>query len=355
MNHQAVTSLLSWYQDNHRLLPWRSNSPDPYAVWISEIMLQQTQVITVIPYFNRFITALPTVETLATASEHTVLKLWEGLGYYSRARNMHASAKRVHASGWPKTYKDLQALPGLGFYTAAAVASIAFGEPVPVVDGNVIRVMTRLMADKTDSTTARMKQQLFANLQPVIQHYPPAVFNQAIMELGAMICHPKQPKCDQCPLQPHCLANQHNLTTTIPNRPRKAPVPHYTVGVGVIIRNQQMLIGKRKSTQMLGGLWEFPGGKQHPSESITETVCREIKEETGLTVTCHTCITVVKHAYTHFKITVHAYQCHCDDNADPIPYTTDELRWVRHNELSDYPFPTASKKIIASLTPDMLL
>ena len=351
MHAEAVTALVAWYHQHKRDLPWRvlDKRPDPYPIWVSEIMLQQTQVKTVLPYFKRFMQTLPTVSALAGASDHVLLKLWEGLGYYNRARHMHAAAKIIALSGWPKTYDALQALPGLGFYTAAAVASIAFKEPVPVVDGNVIRVITRLAGLQEDSTTQQMKQTLFNRLKPLIQDHDPAVFNQALMELGALLCSPKQPQCHACPVASYCVARKQNCINKIPNRPKKKPVPHYTIGVGVIYRDNKILIGKRKANQMLGGLWEFPGGKQQPPEPIVQTVIREVKEETGLDIRCTACIAIVKHAYTHFKITVHAYRCVCDSDDEPIAHTTDALHWVDYQALDAYPFPTASRKIIRLL------
>lgn len=344
-------ALTQWYHQRQRKLPWRNQSPtDPYPIWVSEIMLQQTQVDTVIPYFNRFMAAFPTVAELAKADEDAVLKLWAGLGYYSRARNLHAAAKQIAQTGWPTQYTQLKQLPGLGFYTAAAVASLAFGEPVPVVDGNVIRVFTRFFGLPEDSTTQRMKTDLFDRLLPAIQNQKPADFNQAMMELGALVCKPKNPNCPDCPLQSGCFATINNQIEHLPNRPARKKVPHYHVGIGVIQHNNRVLIGKRKKEQMLGGLWEFPGGKQLPNESLTETVVREVYEETGLTVKCTTAIASINHAYSHFKITVHAYWCTLVSGT-ATPITTDALCWVSLSELHQYPFPTASVKIINHLHP----
>ncbi len=342
-------ALTQWYRQRQRTLPWRNQSPtDPYPIWVSEIMLQQTQVDTVIPYFNRFMATFPTVSDLANAHEDVVLKRWAGLGYYSRARNLHAAAKQIAQTGWPTRYAELKQLPGLGFYTAAAVASLAFGEPVPVVDGNVIRVFTRFFGLPEDSTTQRMKTALFDRLLPAIQNQKPADFNQAMMELGALVCKPKKPTCSDCPLQPGCFAAINGQIEHLPNRPARKKAPHYPVGIGVILQNDRVLIGKRKKEQMLGGLWEFPGGKQQPNESLPDTVVREVYEETGLTVSCSAPIASIKHAYSHFKITVHAYWCSVLAGT-PTPTTTDELRWVAIPDLHHYAFPTASVKIIQQL------
>lgn len=341
-------ALTQWYKKQQRVLPWRNQSPNPYPIWVSEIMLQQTQVDTVIPYFNRFIEAFPELSDLANADEDTILKLWAGLGYYSRARNLHAAAKIINTTGWPTQYANLKELPGLGFYTAAAVASLAFGEPVPVVDGNVIRVFTRFFGLPEDSTTQRMKTHLFDRLLPAVKTQKPSDFNQAMMELGALVCKPKSPQCPACPLQAGCFAFANNQISHLPNRPARKKVPHYPVGIGVIRHNNCVLIGKRKKEQMLGGLWEFPGGKQLPNESLTETVIREVYEETRLTVDCMDAIASINHAYSHFKITVHAYWCTLISGT-PTPITTDALRWVSLDDLHHYPFPTASVKIIQHL------
>ncbi len=345
-----VESLLTWYDTNQRQLPWRTN-PSPYKTWISEMMLQQTQVATVIDYFNRFLTQFPTVNDLANANEQTVLKCWEGLGYYSRARNLHKAAKLIvtqHQSQLPQHYEELQTLPGIGPYCGAAITSIAFGHPVPVVDGNVLRVFTRFWGIFDDIRHQKVKTMLFHKLEHFIDGTNPANFNQAIMELGALICSPKSPQCNQCPLQSECFAFNNNKTADLPYKTKKAPTPHYTIGVGIIWKDNKVLIGKRKTNQMLGGLWEFPGGKQQNNEPITETIKREIKEETTLDVTINQPITIIKHAYSHFKITLHAYECTYQQGT-PTPNSTDQLKWVTPNDLNAYPFPKANKTIVTAI------
>ncbi len=343
-----VKALTSWYNANKRTMPWRE-APSAYKTWISEIMLQQTQVVTAIPYFNRFITQFPTVYQLAKADLQDVLKAWEGLGYYSRARHLHKAAKCIvetHHGEVPKGYNTLQTLPGIGPYCAAAIASIAFEEPVPVVDGNVLRVFTRFWGIFDDIRQPKVRTVLFDKLTPFIHESTPSIFNQALMECGALICTPKSPKCPHCPLEPNCFAAMHKKQNELPVKSKAAPVPHHTIVVGLIKRNNTVLIGKRKETQMLGGLWEFPGGKVKKSESLTEALSREIKEEVNLEVQIDTKIGTIKHAYSHFKISLHAYWCNYQKGT-PKALSAEVLKWVSLDTLDDYPFPSANKKLFA--------
>lgn len=350
MPEQWVERLVTWFAAHQRVMPWRSD-PLPYRVWVSEMMLQQTQVDTVIDYFNRFLEKFPTVQDLASADLQEVLKLWEGLGYYSRARNLHKAAKQVVAefSGeLPSDYFALQKLPGLGPYCAAAITSIAFGNPVPVVDGNVLRVFARFWGIEDDILLPKVRKQLFDQLTPYIQTTDPSAFNQAMMELGALLCKPTSPQCDRCPLSPECFARRENKTQVLPVKAKKAPVPHYDIAVGIIWKNGQILVAKRKVTDMLGGLWEFPGGKQKSGETLKETVLREVLEETSLTVKVNALCCKVNHAYTHFKITLHAFHCDYVEGV-PQPNTSDEIKWVPVDELRKLPFPTANIKVIESI------
>lgn len=314
-------------------------------------MLQQTQVDTVIGYFERFMVQFPTLELLAQADQEKVLKAWEGLGYYSRARNLHKAAKMVmdaHEGVIPCTYEALQTLPGLGPYCAAAVTSIAFGNAVPVVDGNVIRVFSRFWGIEDDVRLPKVRNEIFDRLTPIIQDFNPSHFNQAMMELGALICKPKSPACEKCPLQSECVAYQTKRTDQLPFKSKAAPVPHHTIVVGVIWKAGQILIGKRRQDQMLGGLWEFPGGKCEPGESLDGALKREILEETGLHVTVGPPYCAVQHAYTHFKITLHAFPCTIDSGILEAK-SADELRWVSWEMLKTLPFPKANLKILSFL------
>lgn len=342
--------LLAWFDTHQRQMPWRDD-PRPYYVWVSEAMLQQTQVDTVIPYFNRFIARFPDVHALAAADQQQVLKLWEGLGYYSRARNLHKGAQLIckeFDAVLPQSYEGLQEIPGVGPYIAAAIVSIAFGKPVPVVDGNVLRVFARFWGVAADIRDARTRIMFFERLTPIIATCDPSAFNQAMMELGALLCSPKTPKCGQCPLQKDCVAFATERTAELPFKTKKTPVPHYDIAVGVVWREGKILIARRKEDQMLGGLWEFPGGKIKAGELAQDTAVREVHEETGLRVRAHQKYCTIKHAYTHFKITLHAYACEVVSGRAK-PHASDELRWVTLDELNDHPFPTANKKVIAAI------
>ncbi len=336
--------LISWFKTHQREMPWRSD-PQPYYVWLSEVMLQQTQVVTVIPYFHRFLAQFPTVEALANSELEPVLKLWEGLGYYSRARNLHKAAQqvmRLHGGVIPSDYVTLQTLSGLGPYSAAAVASIAFGDSVPVVDGNVIRVFCRFWGISDDSRSPRVRTLLFDRLKSYISAVNASYFNQAMMELGALVCTPKSPRCLDCPLSSDCVAYQDNRTETLPYTPKKPKVPHYAVSVGFCLHDASFLILKRKEKGMLGGLWELPGGKVLEGESFSEAMVREFREKTGLSVVSDYLCGAIRHAYTHYKITVYVFECHLD--SDVLPPSTDTLKWIPKQDISLYPFSKGTLK-----------
>ena len=347
-----IAALLAWYREHRRRLPWREN-PSPYRVWVSEVMLQQTRVDAVRPYFERFIEAFPTLEALARADLEAVLKQWEGLGYYARARNLHRAARVLVDAGRaiPGDYDALRALPGIGEYTAAAIASIAFGLPYVVVDGNVLRVRARFCAVDGDITSSAVRRKIRSRLQRELDlaGCDPSAFNQALMELGALVCTAQSPDCGSCPLRAFCRARSRGIETTLPRRKRRAPIPHYDIAVGVIEDRGEVLIARRDPDQMLGGLWEFPGGKIEPGETPEAAVVREILEETGLRIRVGERICTVEHAYSHFRITLAAFRCCL------VSDTRDDLRcdrpwrWVRVEELRRYPFPAANHKIFPYL------
>lgn len=355
MAHWA-TRVSEWFLQHQRSMPWR-DEVTPYRTWISEMMLQQTQVDTVIPYFERFMQRFPDVYTLADAPVDDVLKQWEGLGYYTRARSLHKAAQMVvavYGGQLPNTYTELQRLAGIGPYAAAAIVSIAYEVPVPVVDGNVLRVFSRFWGLETDIRLPIARETLFDRLMPVVEIQKPSVFNQAIMELGALVCTPKKPGCVSCPLSPECAAYATDRVAVLPVKSKSKPVPHYVIGVGLIRYAGKLLIAKRKTDQMLGGLWELPGGKQRDNEVISDTVIREIAEETGLTVTHLAPLCVVKHAYTHFKITMHTFVCDVsDDRAEAR--SSAEIRWIVPGALSEYAFPTATHKVFAAVDVDAVV
>ena len=350
-NHLFSKNLIEWYHRNRRDLPWR-NTDDPYSIWVSEIMLQQTRVDTVIPYYHRFLGAFPTVFDLARADQQQVLKLWEGLGYYSRGRNLHYAAKHVAEKfngKIPEEYDKIISLKGIGPYTAAAILSIAFQKKYAVVDGNVIRVIARYFGIEDDVRNNRTKNEVQQIADSLIPEDEPGDFNQAMMELGATVCKPQQPECDSCPLSVHCFAYNSAKTDKLPYKSKAKKVPHHQIAVGIIVNSDnKILIALRPEASMLGGLWEFPGGKKKKEETLRETVSRELKEELGVDVQVFEKFRELKHAYSHFKITLHAYWCKVT-NGTPEPKSSQEIRWVDLQQIDQFPFPKANKTIISAL------
>jgi A/G-specific adenine glycosylase len=342
-------SLLNWYQQQGRDLPWRKTR-DPYAIWVSEIMLQQTQVQTVIPYYQRWLAAFPTITNLALADQQQVLKLWQGLGYYARARNLHRAAAEIveHQQGkFPEQLEVVLKLPGIGRTTAGGILSAAFNQPTPILDGNVKRVLVRLAALKISLKTGQA--QLWQLSEQLLDHQHPRDFNQALMDLGATVCTPKSPSCDVCPWSSDCLAQQLNLQAELPMRETSTPIPHKQIGVAVIWnQQQQILIDKRRQDGLLGGLWEFPGGKIEPGETVEDCIRREIQEELGIEITVGDRLISIDHAYTHFKVTLFVHHCQ-HVRGEPQPLECDEVRWVTLAEIDQFPFPKANAQIIAAL------
>lgn len=351
MDETWPSFLCDWFIAHKRPLPWRQPPISAYRIWISEIMLQQTQVTTVVPYFIDFMRKFPDLASLASADQQEVLKQWEGLGYYTRARNMHKASKEACAQcggRLPESAKALQKLSGIGPYTAAAIASIAFGEPIPVVDGNVLRVITRLNGWEEDIRQPATRNLVFEWLSPRIQPHSPANFNEGLMELGALVCTPQSPNCHECPLFPFCNAYKEKKTDTIPYKSPRAQTPHHHVAIGIIERDNKILIAQRPENTMLGGLWELPGGKQKTGESITQTLHREIAEETGLELSIRKKLQCVKHAYTHFKVTLHPFICSISSGTETA-YASQQIRWISPKEIPQYPFPKGTHKIFSQV------
>lgn len=339
--------LLRWYRRCGRDLPWRRNQ-DAYSVWVSEIMLQQTRVTAVQPYYERFLKRFPRLETLARAKLDSVLKVWEGLGYYSRARNLHKAASVImkdYNGRLPETVEELQALPGIGRYTAGAIASIAFGLPEPVLDGNVTRVLCRTLRIRKDPQDTNVQKKLWRTAGRIIAPGKAGALNQGLMELGAMVCLPKRPRCERCPLEMLCSARQHGDEEQLPVRRDKKPQPHYQVAVGIVRKAGWILIDQRNPDGMLGGMWEFPGGKQHKKETLKQTVEREIREELGVRVLAEEMLTKVEHGYSHFRVTLHVFDCRYV-SGKPTAIGCAAWKWVRANDLKRYAFPRGSQKII---------
>ncbi len=357
-----AADLLAWYDANRADLPWRSDTPNPYHVWLSEMMLQQTQIETVKPYFAAFLDAYPSVHDLAAAPLDDVLKAWEGLGYYARARNLHKAAmmvSREYDGVFPSTAETLRVLPGVGPYTAGAIASIAFGEAAPVLDGNVIRVFSRLDDLAEDVTQTATKNALWDVAAERVSESRPGDYNQALMELGQAVCRPKNPDCGVCPVQHHCEAFVAGTQAERPVKKKRAPIPHYDVAAGMVWDDAgRVLIAQRPVDGLLGGLWEFPGGKQEPDETLAACLARELDEELGITVEVGARFCVVKHGFTHFKITLHAFTCRlAAGSADPRTIEAQAVAWVMPDELDTYSFGKADRQVIDELRrrKDMLL
>jgi len=348
--------LLAWYRRNQRSLPWRKTS-DPYRIWISEIMLQQTQVDTVIPYYHRFLKAFPTVSSLARAPLQNVLKVWENLGYYSRARNIHAAARMIvekFSGRIPDNLEVIQTLPGIGQYTAGAILSIAYGQAIPAVDGNVRRILCRLFAIRkpVDDTREQKQLQKIAALLIPVKH--PGDFNQALMDLGATICKAKNPDCSRCPVACHCQARFHDLQNVLPII-RKAPAIPHRQAASAVIRNSKgmLLVVQRPASGLLASLWKLPGGFIKSGEDTENSLRRSVKEELGISIRPGKYLASVNHTYTHFRITLQAYECRLLKGT-PKPIGCQNWRWASLNDLKKLPLSKIDRMILMTLAENEL-
>ncbi len=348
---EAQTRLLRWFEQQARDLPWR-HQRTPYRVWVAEVMLQQTQAETVVGYYERFLARFPSVEVLARSSLEDVLKAWEGLGYYSRARALHRAALQViedHKGELPSDPAALQSLPGIGPYTAGAIASIAFGIVVPAIDGNARRVMARILALPDPK-----QQELEEALRLWISETAPGAFNEALMELGATLCPPRSPRCLLCPWQAFCQARNQGEQETYPAPRQRKPIPHYDVAAAVIVARRcsqdsaQMLVAQRPTDAMLGGLWEFPGGKREEGESLPQALKRELQEEMGIEIHVGQLLIVIQHAYTHFRITLHAFICELE-SGEPRCLECQDFQWASQKEVDALPMAVTDRKIAQAI------
>lgn len=340
--------LLAWYRRNKRSLPWRETK-DPYRIWISEIMLQQTQVDTVIPYYHRFLKAFSTLSSLARAPLQDVLKVWENLGYYSRARNIHSAAKIIVAKFCgqvPDNLEEIKTLPGIGEYSAGAILSIAYGQVLPAVDGNVRRILCRLFAIRKpvdDTREQKQLQKIAASLIPV-KH--PSDFNQALMDLGATICKAKNPDCSHCPVARLCQARNKSLQNVLPITRKSPAIPH-RLAAAAVIRNSKglLLVVQRPASGLLASLWKLSGGFIKSGEDPENSLKRSVKEELGITIRSGKHLTSVNHTYTHFRITLQAYECRLL-KGNPKPLGCQNWRWASINDLKKLPLSKIDRMII---------
>lgn len=313
-------------------------------------MLQQTQVKTVIPYYHRWLDQFPTISALAQANQQTVLKVWEGLGYYARARNLHRAAQMLeaqHGGLFPHDFEAVLALPGIGRTTAGGILSAAFNQPLPILDGNVKRILARLMA--LNGPPSKALNQLWQVSEMLLPLKNPRDFNQALMDLGATQCKRYRPQCLQCPWHTQCKAYSQDLQMEIPMPEIRAPLPSKQIGVGVVWNEQgQVLIDRRPPTGLLGGLWEFPGGKIEAGETVEACIRRELQEELAIEVEVGDRLMTIDHTYTHFRVTLNVFHCR-HVSGDPQPIGCDEIRWVKVADLKCFPFPKANVQIIEFL------
>ena len=371
-----ASALLSWYDANRRDLPWRDH-PEAYAILVSEFMLQQTTVPAVIPYFEKWMEVYPTVKDLSDAEPSQVLRSWEGLGYYSRARNLHSAAREIVANYGgiiPENPGELKTLPGIGDYTAAAIASIAFGVRAAALDANNLRVWSRLLASSNEKRIKRV----FARTLPPDR---PGDFNQALMDLGSSVCTPKNPDCPACPLSPWCRAFRTGTVSDYPQKKARPGTTHIEAAIGIIVRDEKVLVQKRPDTGLMAGLWEFPGGKigkairggegahgsvgekarrgdkagigvseyrsvgENALETPEEAVVREVREETGLRIQVLEKLGVFNHAYTRFRVKLHVFLC--KRKAGTVHNPT--ARWVTLEELEGLTMPSVNRRIVKRL------
>ena len=353
--------LLGWWQTDGRRdpaqKPWmfKSNgtwplpedSLSPYGIWIAEVMLQQTQLSVVLPYWQRWIKAFPTVEGLAAASLEQVRLQWQGLGYYSRARRLHEAARVLVQQPWPEDLDGWMALPGIGRTTAGGILSSAFNAPTPILDGNVKRVLARLHAH--GRPPSRDQPRFWQWSEELLDQSRPRDFNQALMDLGATVCAPRRPGCDQCPWREACAAYASGDPSGWPVVEERKPLPFQVIGIGVVINEAgDVLIDQRLEEGLLGGMWEFPGGKQEPGEPIEACIARELMEELGIEVSVGDPLITVDHAYSHKKLQFVVHLCRWI-SGEPQPLASQQVRWVRPEHLKDYPFPAANARIIEAL------
>ncbi len=361
-------ALLEWFSDNGRhRIPWKIKADGsevkpgelihPYPIWIAEVMLQQTQYKKVLPYWDNWMSTFPSLDDLAKSDEQKILLLWQGLGYYSRARRIYKAAKgllnligvnkSIDLKVWPKDVERWMSLPGIGRSTAGSIISSAFDYPAPILDANVQRIYARLIG--LDSPVSRNISMIWDLSLFLLDHKNSRNFNQALMDLGSFICMPHNPNCHSCPLKNNCFAYSIKQPKAFPVKETKRKIPFQIIGIGIIFNDSgQVLIDQRMNDGLLGGLWEFPGGKQEQNEDIKTTIIREIKEELDIVIDVNEELIIIDHAYSHKKLQFHVYLCKIR-NGEPQALASQQIKWVLPGNLSEYPFPSANIKIIGAL------
>jgi A/G-specific adenine glycosylase len=349
----VAEQLLPWFRRHQRELPWRE-SADPYRVWLSEIMLQQTQVVTVIPYFERFVARFPTVAELASADEQDVLRLWEGLGYYRRARQLLAAAKVVaneHHGTFPQTLEALQGLPGIGRYTAGAIASIAYDLPAPILEANTVRLLARLAAIEGDPTSTEVQSKLWNLAEALLPRKRCGEFNQALMELGSLVCTPREPKCDECPLREQCAAFQQGRQDSLP-APKAKQVFESVREAAVIVEHRgRVYLRQCAAGERWAGLWDFArfAVSNKRGRTFQDELRQKVSTQTGLEIESIDKFTTLKHGVTRFRITLDCYRAECVKS----PRLKAGSQWFKPAELADVPLSTTGRKLARLLVAQL--
>lgn len=345
-------SLLAWFEQQQRDLPWRK-SYIPYEVWIAEIMGQQTQMDRVVAYFQQWLAQFPDVRAVAEASQQSLIKAWEGLGYYSRVRNIQRTAQVLvgeYGGHLPREYQQLLDLPGIGPYTAAAILSIAYNEPYPLLDANVERVFARVADIDRPLAEAGTKRFLRQMAEAVLARDRPRVFNQALMELGALVCTPKNPDCRSCPIREHCTALSAGTVDQRPVAKARQQRIDIVMACGIIRSQGEVYIQQRLEEDVWGGLWEFPGGQLKNGESAEAAMIREIKEETAFQVRQVRSFKTVTHYYTRYRVTLHGFYCQlASPQTVPTLQAASQFRWLPVQDLDAYAFPSGHRQLVQVL------
>ncbi len=344
--------LLSWFDRNQRELPWRQHY-QPYHVWIAEIMGQQTQMDRVVTYFCRWIDEFPDIAAVASASEQQIFKAWEGLGYYNRARNIHRAASLLmarHGGTLPDDHSELLALPGIGDYTAAAIMSIAFNRPFPVLDANVQRVLSRLVDLERPLQAAGSRRLLMEVATWLLARENPRMFNQAMMELGALVCRPRRPACGRCPVRSHCRALASDRVAERPLPQARTEKIQITMACVILCHRGRVYIQQRLPDDVWGGLWEFPGGRLKQGEHPEQAARRELLEETGFRAGELRPFRTVTHYYTRYRVTLHAFFASLGRES-PVPelHAASTYRWSDLRELREFPFPAGHRQLVRAM------
>jgi A/G-specific adenine glycosylase len=347
--HSFQSGLLRWYHKNGRHLPWREKY-EPYHVWLSEIMLQQTQMERGVVYFKRWLKRFPDIRSVAKAGSYEILKYWEGLGYYARGRNLHKAAQLIesdYGGKLPERYEDLLKLPGVGPYTAAAISSIAFNCDIPVVDANVERVFARVFDIDKPLKSKGVHEKIIGIAGILLPKGEARDFNQAMMDLGGLICTPKNPDCAVCPIAHHCLAHLGDFVDDRPVKKERQQLIEIEMATGLLLKNGHIFIQQRHDNDIWGGLWEFPGGRLLENEPPEVAVVREYLEETGFVIEICKKITTVIHFYTKYRVTLHCYQCRLvQESLLPDLQAAQAYHWINGEQLDNYGFPAGHRKFI---------